>query len=81
MAKLEVLEKRKRRLEGEIKKAEKYIQKYQASIKDKQEKIKMVEGEILAETLVQSGMTTSELQELIGLKKSPSDHEEKTGGF
>lgn len=69
MTKLEELEKKKNRLESEAEKAELQVKKYQEIAKTKHQEIKRIEAEILSETLIQSGMTLSELQELIGMKK------------
>jgi len=71
MTKLEELEKKKERREVEAEKAEQQVKKYQESAKLKRLEIKQIEAEILSETLVQSGLTLSDLQELIGLKNSP----------
>lgn len=70
MTKLEELEKRKKRLEAEAEKAEQQAKKYQETVRQKRQESKRVEAEILSETLVQSGMSLSELQELIGIKNN-----------
>ncbi len=70
MTKLEELEKRKNRLEAEAEKAEQQAKKYQETAKQKRQESKRVEAEILSETLVQSGMSLSELQDLIGIKNN-----------
>lgn len=68
MKKLELLEKRKKRLDAEAEKAEIQAKKYQEKAKSKLQESKKVELEIVAESLVQSGMTLSEFQELIDIK-------------
>lgn len=79
MTKLEELEKRKDRLESEADKAEQQAKKYQETAKQKRQESKRVEAEMLSETLVQSGMTLSDLQELIGIKNNSQQHEQSEG--
>lgn len=79
MTKLEELEKRKNRLETEAQKAEQQAKKYQETAKQKRQESKRIEAEILSETLIQSGMSLSDLQELIGIKNSSQNSQKPEG--
>lgn len=79
MTKLEELEKRKKRLESEIEKAEQQAKKYQEMAKQKRQESKRVEAEMLSETLIQSGMSLSDLQDLIGIKNNAQPSQQPEG--
>lgn len=79
MTKLEELEKRKKRLEAEAEKAEQQVKKFQEAAKQKRQESKRIDAEILSETLVQSGMSLSELQDLIGIKNNSQNTQKSEG--
>lgn len=79
MTKLEELEKRKKRLEAEAEKAEQQVKKFQEAAKQKRQESKRIDAEILSETLVQSGMSLSELQDLIGIKNNSHNTQKSEG--
>lgn len=70
MKKLELLEKRKKRLDSEAEKAENQAKAYAEKAKLRREESKRVELEIVSESLVQSGMSLSEFRELIEIKNN-----------